>query len=146
MNERDFRIDLTDLSACGVYYVTPEDIDTLDSSVDQNDFNVHHVNLGGCRNQTVFTERLAAGLSLPDSYGEDWPALIEYLQGMDGLPSRGHVVLFTQPHEWQQADPDGMGAALDVLEETAAIWAGEGVAFFVFLPQDMSTLAAASSA
>ena len=146
MNERDFRIDLTDLSACGVYYVTHEDIDTLAGSVDPNDFNVHHVDLDGCRDRAAFAERLATGLSLPDSYGKDWPALVEYLQDMDGLPSRGHVVLFTQPAEWQQADPDGMEAALDVLEETSAIWAGEGVAFFVFLPQDMPAPATADAA
>lgn len=146
MNERDFRIDLTDVSACGVYYVTHEDIDTLAGSVDQDDFNVHHVNLDGCRDRITFAKRLATGLSLPDSYGEDWPALVEYLQDMDGLPSRGHVVLFTQPDEWQLADPEGMESALDMLEQTATIWADEGIAFFVFLPQSMPALAAASSA
>lgn len=135
MNVQDFCIDLTDLSSCGVYYVTPEDIDTLAASANQDDFNVHRVDLGGCRDRATFTRRLASGLSLPDRYGEDWPALVSYLKGMDGLPSRGHVVLFTHPDEWRQSDPAGLDAALDTLEETAAIWAAEGIAFFVFLPQ-----------
>lgn len=135
MNVRDVRIDLTDLTACGVYYVSDEDIDTLSTAVDCNDFNVHRVDLVGCRNQATFATRLASGLSLPESYGRDWPALVDYLKDMDALPSRGHVVLFTGTGEWHHADPEGMDAALDMLEETAAIWAGEGVAFFVFLPQ-----------
>lgn len=135
MNERNFRIDLTDMAACGVYFVTPEDIDTLAASADRESFNVHSVDLAGCRDHATFAERLAAGLSLPVSYGQDWAALVSYLQNMDGLPSRGHIVLVAHPDEWRQADPDGLDAALDTLEETAAIWAGEGVAFFVFVPQ-----------
>lgn len=135
MNERDFRIDLTDMAACGVYFVTPEDIDTLATGADRDSFNVHHVDLADCRDQTMFAERLAAGLSLPASYGHDWAALVGYLQNMDALPSRGHIVLMAHPDEWRQVDPDGLDAALDTLEETAAIWADEGVAFFVFVPQ-----------
>lgn len=133
MNTQGVRIDLTDMASCGVYFVTREDIDTLAGSADRDHFNVHHVDLAGCRDHATFTERLAAGLSLPASYGRHWQDLTAYLQNMDGLPSRGHILLMTHPHEWRQADPDGLDAALDTLEETAAIWAGEGVAFFVFL-------------
>ncbi len=135
MSVPDFRIDLTDPSACGVYYVTRADIDVLAAAADPENFNVHHVDLTACRDQATFAVRLAAGFALPESYGRDWPALVEYLEHMDGLPSRGHVVLITHADAWRAADPDGMDAALDTLEETAAIWAAEGVAFFVFVPQ-----------
>lgn len=139
MNVQDFRIDLTDLTACGVYYVTREDIDTLARSASQYDFNVHRVDLAGCRDHATLAARLAEGLSLPKNYGRDWSTLVDYLQDMDGLPSRGHIVLFTHADEWQEADPDTLDTALDTLEETAAIWSAEGVAFFVFLPQAMPT-------
>lgn len=142
MNTQGVRIDLTDMAACGVYFVTREDIGTLAGNADRDHFNVHDVDLAGCRDHATFAERLASGLSLPDSYGHDWPALVNYLQDMDGLPSRGHIVLIAHPDEWRQADPDGLDAALDALEETAAIWAGEGVAFFVFLPLAPETAAA----
>ncbi len=135
MNAHSDHIDLTDLASCGVYFVTREDIGTIADGADREHFNVHHVDLAGCRDHAGFAERLAGSLSLPAGYGRDWPALVAYLQDMDGLPSRGHVVLITHPDPWRQSDPDGFDAALDALEETAAIWAGEGVAFFVFLPQ-----------
>ncbi|HEX7340907.1 MAG TPA: barstar family protein [Rhodanobacteraceae bacterium] len=145
MGARNFHIDLTDLSACGVYFVSREDIDTLATDAGQDDFNVHHVDLAGCRDRGVFARRLASGLSLPDSYGDDWPTLVNYLKDMDGLPSRGHIVLITHADAWRSVDPEGMDDILDTLEETAAIWAGEGVAFFVFLPdtaQETDALAA----
>lgn len=139
MQTRHASIDLTDLRACGVYYVTPEDIDTLASEADTDRFNVHHVDLTGCRDLVTFTARLAAGLSLPDAYARDWETLVDYLENMDGLPSRGHVVLISHPEEWRQADHAQSGQVLDTLEEITAIWANEGVAFFVFLPQKIST-------
>lgn len=145
MHAQDFHIDLADLSACGVYYVTREDIDTLAESVGRDDFNIHHIDLAGCRDQATFTARFAATLSLPDAYARDWSALVKYLQDMDGIPSRGHMVLFTRPEEWRQANPDAMDRVLDALEETAAIWAGEGVAFFVFMPRETPQAVIANS-
>ncbi|HET8553421.1 MAG TPA: barstar family protein [Rhodanobacteraceae bacterium] len=145
MNTQGVRIDLTDMASCGVYFVTPEDIDTLATGADRDHFNVHHVDLADCRDRATFAERLAAGLSLPASYGRDWPALAAYLQNMDGLPSRGHIVLVTHPGAWRQADPDGLDAVLDTLEEIAAIWAGEGVAFFVFLAAPVEAAMPAAS-
>jgi len=145
MNPQGVRIDLTDMASCGVYFVTREDIGTLAANADQDDFNVHHVDLADCRDHAVFAERLAAGFSLPAGYGRDWPTLLNYLQDMDGLPSRGHLVLITHPETWRQADADGLDAALDALEETAAIWAAEGVAFFVFLAQTAEAAESATS-
>lgn len=136
MNTRGASIDLTDMSACGVYFVTRADIDTLGNAAERDDFNVHRISLAGCRERDTLARRMAADLSLPPDEDHSWANLVDYLQDMDGLPSRGHITLFTAPEEWLQSDPDSFDATLDALEETAAIWANEGVAFFVFLPQD----------
>ncbi|HEX7339932.1 MAG TPA: barstar family protein [Rhodanobacteraceae bacterium] len=136
MPVRDFSIDLTDLSACGVYYVGEDDIAVLAQGAGERDFNVHHVDLAGCTDQSTFAARLAAGLSLPDTFGRDWDTLVGYLKGMDGLPSRGHVVLLVHPEQWRAATGARSLDVLDTLEEIAHVWSGEGVAFFVFLAQD----------
>lgn len=138
MPVREFRIDLTDLSACGVYYVDADDIAILAEGAGERDFNVHHVDLTGCTDQTTFAARLATGLALPEDDARDWAGLVGYLKDMDGLPSRGHVILLTHPEQWRQADGARSLDVLDTLEEIAAIWSREGVAFFVFLPQSVA--------
>lgn len=136
MDNHAFSIDLTDLTACGVYFVTPDDIDTLAASAGgDDDFNVHRVSLSGCHESDALAARMAASFSLPSGHDRSWSHLIAYLQDMDGLPSRGHITLFHEPDAWRANDPSGFDAVLDALEETAAIWANEGVAFFVFIPE-----------
>lgn len=139
MSPQSFHIDLTDINACGVYMVGIEDLDTVDAAATRDDFNVHHVDLLDCRDRAAVTRRLAEGFSLPDRYGDDWSTLVEYLEEMGGLPSRGHVLLLRHTEHLREADPAELDHLLDTLEDTAAIWAGEGVAFFVFtgLPPHM---------
>lgn len=132
MDMQSFRIDLTDITACGVYMVEREDIDTLDTAATRDGFNVHRVDLEGCTDQATLTRRMAEGFQLPDSYKTDWPALVAYLQRMDAIPSRGHITLLRHGHSLRQSAPDTMDQLLDMLEDTAAIWAGEGVSFFAF--------------
>lgn len=135
MSTQTASIDLTDMTSCGVYFVTPEDIDTLAHAAESDDFNVHRISLSGCHDRGTLARCMAAEMSLPANEAHDWNNLMTFLKDMDGLPSRGHVTLFTDTEAWRQASPDELNAALDDLDETAAIWAREGVAFFVFLPQ-----------
>lgn len=132
MNTPSFHIDLTDTNASGVYQVGPQDIATLDTEATRDGFNVHHVDLAGCIDQATLTRRMAKGFSLPQSYADDWPAIVAYLQRMDAIPSRGHVVLLRHSQALHDAAAATMDELLDMLEDTAAIWAGEGVTFFVF--------------
>ncbi len=136
MNDHQFHIDLTDTTECGVYTVATTDMDTIASEASGGEFNVHHVDLAGCRDRDAFVRSMVAGWPLPADDACDWDGLVGYLQDMEGLPSRGHIVLMHHPDEWRHTDPDALDAALDVLEETAAIWASEGVVFFVFLAFD----------
>lgn len=145
MNVQNFRIDLTDLSASGVYMVSPDDLDTVDEAATRDGFNVHRIDLEDCRDHAALNQRMAEGFSLPKSFGKNWDQLVEYLQRMDAIPSRGHIVLLRNSQGIQQANPEDWERTLDMLETTAAIWASEGVAFFVFLPQAASETAAPMS-
>lgn len=136
MTDNQFHIDLTDTASCGVYTVATADMDTIAAEASGDEFNVHHIDLAGCRDHAAFTRSMVAGWPLSADDTRDWDSLVAYLKDMEGLPSRGHIVLMHHPDEWQRADPDALDAVLDVLEDTAAIWAGEGVAFFVFLAFD----------
>lgn len=135
MDMQSFRIDLTDVNACGVYLVESADIDHVDAMATHDGFNVHRIDLQDCRDLASLTQRMAAGFQLPASYETDWPALVAYLQRMDAIPSRGHIVLLRHDHDLRQASAKTLDDLLDTLEDTAAIWAGEGVSFFVFAEQ-----------
>lgn len=75
---------------------------------------------------------LAEAFALPDYFGQNWDALQDCLADLSWLPG-AVTVLIEQAEIPAAVAPDAWAVLLDILNDVARYWRGEGRAFCVLL-------------
>lgn len=139
MSESGFELGLEDASRAGVYFVTAEDIATLDMATRDAGLLVRRIDLLGCGSKATLMLRLSMALDAPAGSGRNWDALSDMLRDLSWLPAAdGYALLFDDARDLRDGDEASFDTLLEILEETVADWASRQVPFWAFLalPED----------
>ena len=129
MTESGFDLGLADAGRAGVYFVTADDLPTLDMAARDAGLLARRIDLAGCGSKATLMLRLALALDFPAGSGRNWDALSDRLRDLSWLAADGYA---------RAADETSFDALLEVLEESATDWSGRDVPFWAFLalPED----------
>ena len=129
----NFDLMLGDPANSGVYRVAAQDLDTLAALARDEGLRICRIDLRGCRDKRTLLLRLSAQLDFPPGFGRNWDALSDALRDLSWLPARGYALLLEDAADLQAAAPDNFATLLDILDEAAQRWAGDGVPFVCLL-------------
>lgn len=138
MTDSGFDLGLDDPRRAGVYFVTGDDIPTLDMAARDAGLQVRRVDLQGCADKPTLLLRLSIALDFPAGGGRNWDALSDRLRDLSWLPAPGYALLFDAARDLRDGDETSFDTLLEVLDEAAQSWAGQDVPFWAFLalPED----------
>ena len=120
MSDSGFDLGLDDPARAGVFFVTADDIATLDMATRDAGLLARRIDLRGCANKPTLLLRLATGLDFPAGSGRNWDAASDRLRDLSWLPAPGYALLFEAASGLRDADESSFDTLLDVLEEAAA--------------------------
>lgn len=138
MSEHSFTLDLGDPHRAGVFFVTPEDIATLEHVVRDAGLLACHLDLHGCTDKPVLLARIARAFDIPEGRGRNWDALGDALRDLSWLPAPGYALLVGDARDLRDADEADFDTLLALLDEASADWATQQIPFWAFLalPED----------
>lgn len=107
----------------GLYRLeTPLSADELATMSQAHGVRLFYLNGAEIGNKAEFLQAIAAALSFPDYFGQNWDALEDCLTDLDWLEGDRVVLLYEQPDRFAQADPSEWEVALDILRSTVEYW------------------------
>jgi len=133
MSDSGFDLGLDDPAQAGVYFVTTEDLDTLDVAARDAGLVVRRIDLGGCADKATMMMRIGTALDFPSGSGRNWDALTDRLRDLSWLPADGYVLLIDMAGDLRDADEGDFDTLLEILEDTASDWVARKVPFWAFL-------------
>ena len=134
MNAIDLRSLLADNNHAGAYFIAEGDAAEAAEAGAALRFEVVRIDVSGCADAATLFARFADALHFPDWFGHNWDALSDALGDLSWLPASGYLLLIEHASDWRAAASRDAATLLEILNETAAIWAGQGVAFWALLP------------
>lgn len=117
----------------GVYHLPRTGVEPIAAAARRVNFAIVECDLAGCADKAGFLARIAAALRFPDWFGHNWDALADCLSDLSWLPADGYIVILHNADRFRGASEKDFVMALEILSEAAAGWAGENVAFWVFV-------------
>jgi hypothetical protein len=138
MTDSGFDLGLDDAARAGVFFVTAEDIATLDMATRDAGLLARRIDLRGCSDKATLMLRLATALDFPPGSGRNWDAASDRMRDLSWLTAPGYALLFDAAHELRDADETCFDTLLEILDETVQDWAERGIPFWAFLalPED----------
>ena len=133
MTNTGFDIGLDDATQSGVYFVTADDIATLQMASSDAGLEARRIDLQGCTNKATLILRLATALDFPPGSGRNWDALSDRLRDLNWLPAAGYALAFDDADAFRDADETSFDTLLEVLEEVCAAWREREIPFWAFL-------------
>ncbi|MES2858643.1 MAG: barstar family protein [Pseudomonadota bacterium] len=133
MSESGFELGLDDAARAGVYFVTGDDVLTLDMAARDAGLLARHIDLRACDGKPTLMLRLATALDFPAGSGRNWDALGDRLRDLSWLPATGYVLLFDDAADLRDGDEASFDTLLDLLDEVVHDWAARNVPFWAFL-------------
>lgn len=133
MSESGFDLGLDDPGHAGVYFVTHEDLGTLDMAARDAGLLARSIDLRGCRSKATLLLRMSMALDTPTGSGRNWDALSDQLRDLAWLPAPGYALLFDDASALRDADESSFDTLLDILQEAATDWAQRDIPFWAFL-------------
>lgn len=134
---------LADPRQAGAFFIDARDSDAMAEAADTLDYRVLRIELAGCLDKAGVLERIAAALHFPDWVGDNWDALADAIGDLSWLPANGYLLLLEHVSGWRECDGEQFDVLLDILNQAAPPWAGQGIAFWALLPlptQEWATL------
>lgn len=133
MSESGFELGLGDASRAGVYFVTGDDIGTLDMAARDAGLLAKRIDLRGCSSKPTLLLRVATALDFPAGSGRNWDALGDQLRDLSWQPAAGYALLFEDAADLRDADAASFDTLLDILDEAVSDWAKRETPFWAFL-------------
>jgi RNAse (barnase) inhibitor barstar len=128
-----FDIDLNDPARGGVFFVTQDDIATLDKAAGKYPLRTLHIDLHGCTDKASLMRHLNDALHFPESFGDNWDALADSLRDLSWLKASGYLLLIVHGETLRDASEEDFDTLLDVLDDAAESWFDNQVPFFAFV-------------
>ena len=138
MTDSGFDLGLDDASRAGVFFVTTDDIATLDMATRDAGLLARRIDLRDCANKATLMLRLASALDFPAGSGRNWDAASDRLRDLSWLPAPGYALLFDGARDLRDADETSFDTLLEILNEAVSDWAQRDIPFWAFLalPED----------
>jgi len=133
MSDSGFDLGLDDPAQAGVYFVTSDDLSTLDVAARDAGLLVRRIDLGGCADKPTLMMRIGTALDFPSGSGRNWDALSDRLRDLSWLPAAGYALLIDAAGDLRDADEGDFDALLEILEDTANAWVARDIPFWAFL-------------
>ena len=133
MSDSGFDLGLDDASRAGVYFVTADDIATLDMATRDAGLLARRIDLRDCANKATLMLRLATALDFPAGSGRNWDAASDRLRDLSWLPAPGYALLFDAARDLRDADETSFDTLLEILDEAVSDWAQREIPFWAFL-------------
>lgn len=133
---------LADASVAGAYYVDAGERASVADAARGLEHAFVAIDLRGCQERAEVFDRFAAALGFPSWFGANWDALADCLNDLSWRPAEGYVLWLEHAREWRDADEVGFGVLLQLADDVAASWAGQGVPFWLLLPVPAGQLGA----
>lgn len=133
MTDSDLGPSLDDPRRAGVFFVTSEDLATVEAAADDAGLLARRIDLRGCEDKAALLLRVANALDFPAGLGRNWDALDDALRDLSWLQAPGYVLLFDQAGDLRDADETSFDTLLEILDEAAGDWGGHEVPFWAFL-------------
>ena len=134
MNTVDLRSLLAEANHAGAYFVAESDTDAIAEAGVALGHEVVRVDLADCVDAPTLIARFARALHFPDWFGHNWDALADSLGDLSWMPASGYLLLLENASGWRAAAGEDAATLLEILNDAAAIWAAQGVAFWALLP------------
>lgn len=134
MNAVDLRSVLADASHGGAYFVADSDTGAMTEAGAALGYELVRIDLAGCADTSSLFARFARALRFPDWFGHNWDALADSLGDLSWLPASGYLLLLENASDWRAVAGGDAATLLDILDDAAASWAAQGVAFWALLP------------
>ena len=145
MSDSGFDLGLDDPAQSGVYFVTSDDLGTLDVAARDAGLLVRRIDLGGCPGKAGVIMRIGSALDFPSGSGRNWDALSDRLRDLSWLQAEGYMLLFDLAGELRDADEVDFDMLLEILEDVTGDWAARGTPFWAFLALPQSAFVAMES-
>lgn len=138
MSQAGAELDLGDPLLAGVFFVTTEDIATLDDAVHDAGLLARRIDLTECTGKASLLALVSEALALPEGRGRNWDALADSLRDLSWLRAPGYALLVDGAQRLRDTDEACFDAWLGLLEDTSTEWAMREVPFWTFLslPED----------
>ncbi|MEJ7745895.1 MAG: barstar family protein [Luteimonas sp.] len=133
MSESGFDLGLDDVAQSGVYFVTSDDLATLDVAARDTGLLVRRIDFSGCADKATLLMRIGAALDFPSGSGRNWDALADRLRDLSWLAADGYALLIDAAGDLRDADESDFDHLLEILEEASSDWAERGTPFWAFL-------------
>lgn len=133
MSDIGAELDLGDPLLAGVFFVTTDDITTLDEAVHDAGLLARRIDLGDCADKPAVLARMAEALAIPDGRGRNWDALGDSLRDLSWLPAPGYALLFDGAQHLRDADEASFDTLLSLLEDASSESATQEIPFWAFL-------------
>jgi len=121
---------LADARNAGAMLVSEDDLSDLRQAAHLNGLLCKQIDLAGCRSKLNLLDRIAHVLQFPKTFGRNWDALADCLGDLSWLPSKGYWIEFTHAAEFRKAAPEDFDTLMSVLDDTAATWLTQKIAFW----------------
>ena len=121
---------LADPAMAGAYFVAARERGSYQDAAAELGFDATAIDFGGCSDKADALGRFARALRFPEWFGHNWDALADCLADLSWMPAGGYLLLLEDIDGWRAADRENFDLALEVLEQAAAGWKSEGVAFW----------------
>lgn len=145
MSDSGFDLGLDDPAQAGVYFVTIEDLDTLDVAARDAGLLVRRIDLGGCSDKATLMMRIGSALDFPSGSGRNWDALGDRLRDLSWLAADGYALLIDTAGDLRDGDESDFDTLLEILEDVASDWAERKTPFWAFLALPESAFEAMES-
>jgi RNAse (barnase) inhibitor barstar len=139
MSASEMQTMLADARNAGAMLVSEDDLPDLHHAAQLNGLLCKRIDLAGCRSKLNLLDRIAHALQFPKTFGRNWDALTDCLGDLSWLSAKGYWIEFTHAVELRKAAPEDFNALMSVLDDAAASWVAQKIAFWsaVALPDAM---------
>ena len=130
-------IDLDDAASNGVFFVTQDDIASLDRTAQSTSLRMLPIDLHYCTDKASLLRHLDDALQFPAGFGGNWDALSDSLRDLSWLHAKGYLLLIMHAETLRNADEAEFDIFTDILDEAAESWRAAAVPFFacIALPE-----------
>lgn len=136
---------LADAANGGAYVIDVDDRTAMAEIGCAMGLRVIAIDLAGCTTKHEVLGRFADALAFPAWFGDNWDALADCLVDLSWLPPGGYMLLIDHAARWREASPEEFTTLTGIVDESAARWAADGIAFWALVPLSARCLAASAT-
>jgi RNAse (barnase) inhibitor barstar len=106
-------------------------VDALAGLAREQDWRFFYIDGKTIHNKTDFFRVCAISLRFPDYFGQNWDAFEDCLRDLEETSANQYVLLFDQPDQFAQENPEEWAIALNIFDEVVEFWQATDTPMYV---------------